>query len=98
MGLKVLPVESFLEEDISCPVLLNLRGHWVSLVALVVKNLAAIARGRRAVALILELRRPPGGEHGSPLQYSCLENPMDRGTWQAPVHGVAKESDTRLSN
>ena len=30
------------------------------------------------------------GEHGNPLQYSCLENPMDRGAWQAAVHGVAK--------
>ena len=43
------------------------------------------------------LGRSPGGGHGSPLQYSCLENPMDRGTWQAAVHGVAK-SWTRLSN
>ena len=85
MGLKVLPLESFLEEDISCPVLLNLRGHWVSLVALVVKNLAAIAGGRRAVASVLELRRLPGGDHGSPLQYSCLENPMDRGPWLWPT-------------
>ena len=33
---------------------------------------------------------PPGGEHGNPLQYSCLENPMDRGAWQATVHSVAK--------
>ena len=35
-----------------------------------------------------------GGGHGNPLQYSCLENPMDRRAWQAPVHGVTKESDT----
>ena len=42
-------------------------------------------------------RRPPGGGHGNPLQYACLENPMDRGAWRAPVHGVAK-SRTRLSN
>ena len=34
--------------------------------------------------------RSPGGGQGNPLQYSCLENPMDRGTWQATVHGVAK--------
>jgi len=34
-----------------------------------------------------------GEETGNPLQYSCLENPMDRGAWQATVHGVAKESD-----
>ena len=36
--------------------------------------------------------RTPGGEHGNPLQYSCLENPMDRGAWQAMVPRVAKES------
>ena len=34
--------------------------------------------------------RSPGGGHGSPLQYSCLENPMDRVVWQAIDHGVAK--------
>ena len=39
------------------------------------------------------LGRSPGGGHGNPLQYSCLENPMDRGAWQATVHTVA-ESDT----
>ena len=35
-------------------------------------------------------RRSPGGEHGNPLQYSCLENPMDRGTWSAIVRRVTK--------
>ena len=34
--------------------------------------------------------RSPGGGHGDPLQYSCLENPVDRGAWWATVHGVAK--------
>ena len=34
--------------------------------------------------------RSPGGRHGDPLQYSCLENPMDRGAWQAATHRVAK--------
>ena len=34
--------------------------------------------------------RSPGGGHGNPLQYSCLENPMDRGAWWAPVNRVAK--------
>ena len=43
------------------------------------------------------LGRFPGGGIGTPLQYSCLENPMDRGTWQTTVYGVAK-SRTRLSN
>ena len=38
--------------------------------------------------------RSPGGRHGNPLQYSCLENPMDRGAWRATAHKVTKESDT----
>ena len=38
--------------------------------------------------------RSPGGGYGNPLQYSCLEDPMDRGAWQATAHGMAKESDT----
>ena len=37
-----------------------------------------------------ESGRSPGGEDSNPLQYSCLQNPMDRGDWQATVHGVAK--------
>ena len=41
--------------------------------------------------------RFPGGGHGNPLQYSCLENPRDREAWQATVHGVTK-SWTRLSD
>ena len=43
------------------------------------------------------LGKSPGGDHGNPLQYSCLENPMDRGAWQATVHGVTK-SQTQLSD
>ena len=43
------------------------------------------------------LGRPPGKGNGNPLQYSCLENFMDRGIWQATVHGVTK-SQTQLSN
>ena len=43
------------------------------------------------------LGRSPGEGNGNPLQYSCLENPMDGGAWWATVHGVAK-SQTRLSN
>ena len=44
----------------------------------------------RDVGSILGLGRSPGGGHGNPLQYSCLENPMDRGAWRATVHQVAK--------
>ena len=45
--------------------------------------------------LILGSGRSPGEGNGSPLQYSCLGNPMDRGAWWATIHGVMKESDTR---
>ena len=38
--------------------------------------------------------RSPGEGNGNPLQYSCLENPMDKGAWQATVHGIVEESDT----
>ena len=43
------------------------------------------------------LGRLPGEGNGNPLQYSCLENPMDRGAWQVIVHGIAK-SQTRMSD
>ena len=42
------------------------------------------------LGLIPGLGKSPGGGHGNPLQYSCLENPMDRGAWQAMVPGVTK--------
>ena len=44
----------------------------------------------RNLGSIPDLGRFPGGGHGNPLQYSCLENPMDRGAWWATVHAVAK--------
>ena len=66
------------------------------MVVLVVKNLSANARDVRDESLIPGLGKSPGGEHGNPLQYSFLENPMDRGAGQATVHGVT-ESQTRLS-
>ena len=62
------------------------------MVMLVVENPSANAGDLRDVGLIPGLGRSPGGEHGNPLQCSCLENRMDRGAWQAIVHGVA-ESD-----
>ena len=49
----------------------------------------------RDVGSVPGSRRSPGGGHGNPLQYSCLENSMDRGAWQATVHSVA-QSWTRL--
>ena len=62
--------------------------------ALVVKNLPASSGDIRDAGLIPGSRRPSGGGHGRPLQYSCLGNPMDREAWQVTVHGAAKESDT----
>ena len=56
----------------------------------VAKNPAASAGDGRDVGSIPGLGRSSGGGHGNPLQYSCLENSMDRGAWQATVHGVAK--------
>ena len=57
------------------------------------KNPPASAEDVRHVGSIPGSGRSPGGGHGSSHQYSCLENPVDRGAWQATVHGVA-ESDT----
>ena len=61
-----------------------------SQVALVVKNPPANAGDLRDAASIPGSGRSPGGGQGSPIQYSCLENPMDRGAWQAAVHRVAQ--------
>ena len=61
-----------------------------SQVVLVVKNMPANAGDTRDMGLIPGLGRSPGGGHGNPLLYSCLENPMDIGAWWATVHSVAK--------
>ena len=63
---------------------------WVSQVVLVVKNPPANAGDIGDVGSVPVLGRFPGGGHGNPLQYSYLENPMDRGAWRATVHGVTK--------
>ena len=56
----------------------------------VVKNLPANAGDAGSIP---GLERSPGGGNGNPLQYSCLGNPMYRGTWWATVHGAAKKAD-----
>ena len=65
-----------------------------SQVGLVVQNSPISAEGIRDLGSIRRSGRSPGGGHGNSLQYSCLENPMDRGAWWAPmeptVHRVAK--------
>ena len=65
--------------------------------ALAVKNLPANAGGIRDVGSVPGSGRFPEEGHGNPLQYSCVENSLDRGAWWATVHGVAK-NQTRLSN
>ena len=61
-----------------------------ALVVLVVKSPPANPGDLRDAGLIPELGKSPGGGHGNPLQYSCLQNPKDRGAWRGIVHGVAK--------
>jgi len=63
--------------------------HWQGIYLLNAGNI-------RDVASVPGSARSPGGRNGNPLPYSCLENPMDRGAWQATVYGVA-ETQTRLS-
>ena len=57
---------------------------------LVVKNPPANAGDMKDTGSIPRSERSPGGGHGNPLQYSCLENPMDKGAWQAKVYRVTK--------
>ena len=77
---------------VGCHCLLQGKGYllqysWASPVAQMVKNPPAAAGDAGSIP---GSGRSPGGGHGSPLQYSCLGNPVDRGAWRATVHGVAK--------
>ena len=65
---------------------------------LVVKNLPANAGDIRDADSIARLGRSLGGGHGNQRQYSCLENPTDRGAWQATVHRIAELDRGNLAN
>ena len=71
--------------------------YGASQVALVVKNPLANAGHIRDASSIPESGRSPEAGHGNPLQYSCVDNYLDRGAWRAKVHRVAK-IQTQLSN
>ena len=91
-----------LEYSLKAQVVKNLLAMWETRVQSRVGTIPwrrtppANAGDARDLGLIPGLGRSPGGGNGNPLQYSCLENPMDRGAWQAAVQGVAK-SQTGLS-
>ena len=94
---SVLPILSCYSFDwiISSDLLLSyLYLFWASLVAQRLKRLPAVWE---TWVQPLGWEDSPGERNGNPLQYSCLENPMDGGAWRATVHGVAK-SRTRLSD
>ena len=63
-----------------------------SQVKLMIKHPCTNVGDIRDMGKIPRLGRSPGEGHGDPLQYSCLENPKDRGTWQATIHRVAQST------
>ena len=71
------------------------QSEWPSQVVLTIKNPSAKAGDVRDAGSISGSGKSPGGGHGNPLQYSCLENPMDREAWWATVQRVVK-SQTQL--
>ena len=85
------------EDTFSLGVLPSGKQVRASQMVLMVKNLPANAGDPRDTGSIPGLGRSPGGGNGNPLQYSCMENPMDRRGWQAIVHEVTK-SRTQLSD
>ena len=75
----------------------SVQTHRTSHVVLVVKNLPANVGDIRDEGLTPGLGRSAGGEHDNLFQYSCLENPMDRGAWRATVHSVSELDTTEAT-
>ena len=95
IGSEVILMTNVFMDFLSCCLIDSSHSTTASQVVLVVKNLPASAGDIRDTGLIPVSGRSPGGGHDNPLQYSCLENPMNRGAWWATVHRVAKKL-TRL--
>ena len=70
---------------------------WVSQVAPVINNVPTNAEGVRDMSSIPGSGRSPAGGHGNPLQYFCLENPMDREAWWATAHRVTELDATEVT-
>ena len=79
------------------PRMIGIRFPHLFIMVPVVKNPSANAGYRRDVGSIPESERSPGEGHGNPLQYSCLENSMDRGAWWATVHRVTESHMTEAT-
>ena len=93
LGLTTTTTHSWFSSQLTCPADFRFTSTHNCMsyqLALVVKNSPANAGDIRDEGLILGLGKSPRGGHGNPLQYSCLENPMDRGAWWATVHRVVK--------
>ena len=84
----ICSVQEYLSDSVTYE--MALPSSWASQVALVVKNPPASAGGMKDLGLTPELGRSPGGGDGNPLQCSYLENPVDRGAWEAMVHKITK--------
>ena len=70
---------------------------WASEEVTVVKNLPASAGAVRDLGSVPALGRTPGRGPGNPLQYSCLENPVDRGAWRVTVHRITESNMTKAT-
>ena len=95
LALMTLTILVILQDISHLPLSLSktLLAYRAALVAQPIKNLPASAGEVRDVCSIPGSGRSPGGGHGNPLQYSCLENPIDRGAWWALAHRVAKRQN-----
>ena len=97
IGAWRVTVHGVIQSDMTEQLVFNINTSWGFPGGTVVKIPPANAGDTRDASSVPESGRFPGGRNGDPLPYSCLKDSMNRGAWQATVHGIA-ESQTRLSN